>query len=52
VDDFGQTVVMVTHDAHAASFADRLVVLSDGAVVRDEEAGDADQILDLMKSVA
>ena len=30
VDDFGQTVVMVTHDAHAASFADRLLVLADG----------------------
>ena len=30
VDDFGQTVVMVTHDAHAASVADRIVVLSDG----------------------
>ena len=35
VDDFGQTVVMVTHDAHAASFADRLVVLADGRVVHD-----------------
>lgn len=52
VDDFGQTVVMVTHDAHAASYADRLVILNDGAVVRDEPAGDADQILDLMKSIA
>lgn len=52
VDEFGQTVVMVTHDAHAASYADRLVVLNDGAVVRDEPAGDADQILDLMKSIA
>ena len=30
VDDFGQTVVMVTHDAHAASHADRLLVLADG----------------------
>ncbi len=52
VDDFGQTVVMVTHDAHAASFADRLVVLVDGKVVRDQEAVDADAVLDLMKSVA
>src|SRR3954469_11555408 len=51
VDDFGQSVVMVTHDANAASYADRLVILNDGRVVRDEAAGDADQILDLMKSV-
>ncbi len=41
VDDFGQTVVMVTHDAHAASHADRLVVLADGRVVRDGDALDA-----------
>jgi putative ABC transport system ATP-binding protein len=52
VDDFGQTVVMVTHDAHAASFADQLVVLVDGQVVEDREAPDADAILDVMKSVA
>jgi putative ABC transport system ATP-binding protein len=51
VDDFGQTVVVVTHDAHAASFADRLVVLSDGRVVRDEPAGNSEEILDLMKAI-
>jgi len=52
VDEFGQTVVMVTHDAHAASFADQLVVLVDGQVVQDREAPGADEILDVMKSVA
>jgi putative ABC transport system ATP-binding protein len=52
VDEFDQTVVMVTHDAHAASFADQLVVLVDGQIVEDREAPDADQILDIMKSVA
>ncbi len=51
VDDFGQTVVMVTHDAHAASFADRLLVLGDGRIVHDREAATAEQALDLMKSV-
>jgi putative ABC transport system ATP-binding protein len=51
VDDFGQTVVMVTHDAHAASFADRLLVLADGRVVHDREAATTEQALDLMKSV-
>ena len=52
VDEFGQTVVMVTHDAQAASHADRLVVLVDGRVVRDGEALDVDGVLDLMKSLS
>ncbi len=51
VDDFGQTVVMVTHDAHAASFADRLLVLADGRVVHDGEAVSTEQTLDLMKAL-
>jgi putative ABC transport system ATP-binding protein len=51
VDDFGQTVVMVTHDAHAASFADRLLVIADGRIVHDGDAVTAEQALDLMKSV-
>jgi putative ABC transport system ATP-binding protein len=52
VDEFGQTVVMVTHDATAAAYADRLVVLEDGRVARDTDAGTADEILDVMKAVA
>ena len=52
VDEFGQTVVMVTHDAHAASTADRVVVLVDGRVVADRGALGADEVLDLMKKVA
>jgi putative ABC transport system ATP-binding protein len=51
VDEFEQTVVMVTHDAHAASFADRVVVLADGRVVHDGPAGSADEVHDLMKTV-
>jgi putative ABC transport system ATP-binding protein len=31
-DDFGQTIVMVTHDAAAAGFADGVVVMADGRV--------------------
>jgi putative ABC transport system ATP-binding protein len=50
VDDFGQTVVMVTHDAHAASFADRLLLLADGRIVHDGDSVSAEQALDLMKS--
>jgi putative ABC transport system ATP-binding protein len=51
VDDFDQTVVMVTHDAHAASYADRLLVLADGRIVHDGAAATTEQALDLMKSV-
>jgi putative ABC transport system ATP-binding protein len=51
VDDFGQTVVMVTHDAHAASFADRLLVLADGRIVHDSPSVTIDEALDLMKAI-
>jgi putative ABC transport system ATP-binding protein len=39
VDDFGQTVVMVTHEQHAAERADRVVELEDGRIVRDSDPG-------------
>jgi len=52
VDEFGQTVIMVTHDATAAAVADRVVVLRDGGVVHDGVAEGAEELLDLMKQVA
>jgi putative ABC transport system ATP-binding protein len=52
VDDLGQSVVMVTHDPEAASYADRLVVLRDGRIVHDADAGTAEQVIELMKEVA
>ncbi len=52
VDEFGQTVVVVTHDAAAAAVADRVLVLVDGRIVRDGSAESAEQVLDLMKQVA
>jgi putative ABC transport system ATP-binding protein len=52
VDDLGQSVVMVTHDPEAASYADRLIVLRDGLVVHDAQAGSADEVIELMKEVA
>jgi putative ABC transport system ATP-binding protein len=52
VDRFEQTVVMVTHDASAAAIADRVVMLVDGKVVRDEAAGSAEEMHDLMKQAA
>jgi putative ABC transport system ATP-binding protein len=52
VDQLGQTVIMVTHEAHAAAFADRLVVLRDGKVAHDGAAGSERDVLELMKAVA
>jgi putative ABC transport system ATP-binding protein len=37
VDEFGQTIIMVTHDEEAAAYADRLLVLRDGRLVEDRE---------------
>nr|WP_114559394.1 ABC transporter ATP-binding protein [Desertihabitans aurantiacus] len=45
VDRLGQTVVMVTHDAHAASFADRVLVMGDGRLVDDLDRPAPDQLL-------
>ena len=52
VDEFGQTIVMVTHDPNAAATADRVVVLVDGRIVEDARPSSPDQVLDLMKQVA
>jgi putative ABC transport system ATP-binding protein len=52
VDEFGQTVIMVTHDPTAAAVADRIVVLSDGKVVHDGGSETTEGVLDLMKAVA
>ncbi|RYE77640.1 MAG: ABC transporter ATP-binding protein, partial [Myxococcales bacterium] len=45
VDEFGQTVVMVTHDAVAASYCDRVVFLADGKVVDDLSNPDRETVL-------
>jgi putative ABC transport system ATP-binding protein len=49
VTDLGQTVVMVTHDAVAASYADRVIFLADGHLVDELRAPTADEVLDHMK---
>ncbi len=51
VDEFGQTIVMVTHDPYAASFADRAVFLADGKIVHDMSDPNADGIIDQMKQM-
>ena len=45
VREYGQTIVMVTHDPRAASFADRVLVLSDGSIVQDLDHPSYDDIL-------
>ncbi|HXR61563.1 MAG TPA: ABC transporter ATP-binding protein [Solirubrobacterales bacterium] len=49
VDEFGQTVVMVTHDPGAAAHADRLITLQDGRIVSDAVPGSADEVIELQK---
>lgn len=49
VDEFGQSIVMVTHDAKAASYADRVIFLADGRIVGDLRSPTAEAILEQMK---
>ncbi|MBZ5740459.1 ABC transporter ATP-binding protein [Nocardioides mangrovi] len=49
VDETGQTIVMVTHDPHAASYANTVLFLEDGQIVDSMEAPTADRVLDRMK---
>jgi putative ABC transport system ATP-binding protein len=51
VKEHGQTIVMVTHDAAAASFADRIVFLNDGRVVDEMIDPTTERILDRLKSL-
>jgi putative ABC transport system ATP-binding protein len=51
VDSFDQTVIMVTHDPAAAAHADRLITLSDGAIVHDAAPGSTEDVIELMKQV-
>jgi len=51
VDEFGQTIVMVTHDPVAASYADRAVFMADGAIDGELLDPDVDGIFDRMKHI-
>ena len=51
VDEFGQTVIMVTHDPSAATHADRLITLTDGSIVHDAAPGSSDEVIELMKQI-
>jgi putative ABC transport system ATP-binding protein len=50
-DEFGQTIVMVTHDPRAAATADRVLFLTDGLISRDAGKLSADDVLDQMKTL-
>jgi putative ABC transport system ATP-binding protein len=51
VKEFGQTIVMVTHDPVVASYADRIVFLDDGRIVDEMLEPTSDAVLDRMKSI-
>ncbi|MDQ3790364.1 MAG: ABC transporter ATP-binding protein [Actinomycetota bacterium] len=51
VEEFGQTIVMVTHDPTAAAYADRVVFLLDGRLVHELSDPNADEVLDTMKAL-
>jgi putative ABC transport system ATP-binding protein len=52
VSSYGQTTVMVTHDAHAAAIADRILFLADGLIVKDLGPASARDILAAMEEVS
>ena len=48
VSDLGQTIVMVTHDANAASYADRIVFLKDGKIAGEMTEPNPEKVLDYL----
>jgi putative ABC transport system ATP-binding protein len=51
VREYGQTIVMVTHDPGAASYSDRVVFLNDGQIVDEMTNPTADTVLDRVKKI-
>jgi putative ABC transport system ATP-binding protein len=51
VRDLGQTMVMVTHDTHAAQIADRILFLADGLIVKETAGGSATEIVASMEEI-
>ena len=52
VDAYGQTTVMVTHEARAAAIADRILFLADGEIVRDLPRSEPHEVLSTMEELA
>ena len=51
VTEFGQSIVMVTHDPHGAAYADRVVFLADGNIVDELEQPNADSVLERIRTL-
>ncbi|MBK5110477.1 MAG: ABC transporter ATP-binding protein [Thermoleophilia bacterium] len=51
-DEFGQTVIVVTHEPDAAAHGDRLIALRDGHLVHDAPPVSADAVIELLKTLA
>jgi putative ABC transport system ATP-binding protein len=51
VEAYGQTTIMVTHDAHAAAIADRILFLADGRIVNELGPSSASEVLDALRRV-
>ncbi len=49
--DYGQTIVMVTHEARAAAIADRILFLADGLIVKELTNADPAQVLEVMSTL-
>jgi putative ABC transport system ATP-binding protein len=52
VQDYGQTLVMVTHDARAAATADRILFLADGLIVKELRGANEHQVLSVVEEIA
>ncbi len=52
VDELGQTIVMVTHDAVAASYCDRVIYVQDGSLVGEAANPSVDDVLDKIKELS
>jgi putative ABC transport system ATP-binding protein len=52
VQDYGQTLVMVTHDARAAATADRILFIADGVIIKELRGADEHQVLAAVEEIA
>jgi putative ABC transport system ATP-binding protein len=51
VEGYGQTTIMVTHDAKAAAIADRILFLADGQIVRELGSSSSSEVIDALREV-